>query len=98
MDRKELINIGKIGTNILLSILIGLLLWQFFTANELVKDIALYDEPEALVDTYKNITGFDCICGKNVIEIFNKATTESKTTNEKMPPIDWDKINLGSTP
>lgn len=92
MERTQLINIGKIATNILLSILIALLLWQFFTANRLVKDIALYNEPEALVDTYKNITGFDCICGEDVLDIFNKAVG-GKVTQEVMPKLNF---SLGS--
>jgi hypothetical protein len=40
MERTQLINIAKIATNIFLTIAIALLLWQFFTADKLVKDIA----------------------------------------------------------
>jgi hypothetical protein len=73
MERHEIINMARIGTDVFLIIVIGMLLWQFFTADAMVKDIALYDQPEQLVKTYENITGFVCMCGSNMIDRFELA-------------------------
>lgn len=78
MERKELINIAKIITNIFLAVAILLLVWQFFKADDLVKDIALYNQPESLVTTYENLTGYNCLCGPGILGRINNLLTDQK--------------------
>ncbi len=66
MERTELINYARIGIDLFLIIVIGIFIWQFYHADLLVRDIALYDAPEKLVMTYENITGLECVCGKDM--------------------------------
>ena len=69
MERQEIINYARIGTDIFLIIVIGLLCFQFFHAEELVKNIALQDNPIKLVTTYENITNTYCSCNPNSLKV-----------------------------
>lgn len=63
---EQTINKIKIGTNIFLAVAILLLVWQFWKADTITKDIALSDSPTTLISAYENITGQECICGYGV--------------------------------
>jgi hypothetical protein len=75
MERQEIINYARIATDIFLIVVIGLMVWQFIRADTITKDIALSNQPSKLVTTYENITGLECVCGKNIKDYFVTSTT-----------------------
>jgi hypothetical protein len=91
MEKQKLINGLKIGTNLFLALAILLLVWQFIKADALTKDIALYNQPEALVQTYEKITGFGCICGLGVEERF--AETINFSSKNNLVPLNLKSLN-----
>lgn len=63
----KIINIVKFIVNLFLLIAICLLIYQFFKADKITRDIALYDSPNGLINLYENLTGYKCICNHNNI-------------------------------
>lgn len=63
----KIINIAKFAVNLFLLIAICLLIYQFFKADKITRDIALYDSPNGLISLYENLTGYQCVCTPNSI-------------------------------
>lgn len=72
MERKTILEISRIVLDMFLIICIGIFIFQFYTADKIAKDIALFDEPNYLLTVYQNLTGYECLCGNNIIEPYSK--------------------------
>lgn len=64
----KIVNITKFAVNLFLLIAICLLIYQFFKADKITRDIALYDSPNGLISLYENLTGNQCVCNYNKIK------------------------------
>jgi hypothetical protein len=87
------VDIAKIITNVFLIVVIALLLWQFYSADKMTKDLALSNDPIEIIRLYENITGYDCMCGVNIENRFNEAINKNRTIKDYTIP----KLNLTLT-